>query len=344
MMVNKKTATSASVAVIAAIAVVVVLLTANFLISSPTSNAASSSESQTSSGSLSSSTGSTSTQSSSASSSSTLFSTTSTSLLSTSSSTSETLDTSSSASSQTMTSSQSSASCSTMTPALIQTAFSNDSSTPDVVSLFSSYSKMGVSWSEVSTGTIYVSQTFTQYDTSVQGTASVAESYNVVYASSTTYKVDILENQSGNTLSATAWFLKNGTLVSYDFLGQNTTGSEASALVQGLMSPFFYQGEYTSLVQTITSQAAVRAVSAGDVKVGSTTVALTNYTSTSVPFTVSICGGTLTLSAFSLQTGTVQGANVQLLMTMSLSGSETYHSQTNQIVSLSVNLTSLQSA
>ena len=203
---------------------------------------------------------------------------------------------------------------------------------------------MGVEWSEVSTGTLYVSQTFTSYDTSVQGTSAVAESYSIVYASPTTYKVDITENQTGNSLSATAWFLKDGTLVSYDFLGQNMTGSEASGLVQGLMSPFFYQSEYIALVQTLGSATGVQVSSAGTTHFGSTNVALTNYTAPAVPFTVSICGGTLTLSAFSLQTGTVQGANVQLLMAMNVSGSETYHSQTNQIVSLSVRLTALQSA
>jgi hypothetical protein len=203
---------------------------------------------------------------------------------------------------------------------------------------------MGVYFSEVSTGTIFVSQTYTSYDTNVQGTSSATETYNVVYSSPTTYKVDIFENQSGTTLNATAWLLKDGTVVAYQYLGQNISGAEASGLVSGLMSPFFYQGEYTSLVQTLASGTGLQAAASGSEKVGPTAVAVTNYTAPSVPLTVQICGGSLTVSAVSLQTGTVQGSNVGLLMSMSISGNETYHSQTNQIVLLLYRLISLQSA
>jgi hypothetical protein len=202
---------------------------------------------------------------------------------------------------------------------------------------------MGVSWYEVSTGTIFVSQTFTSYDTNVVGTESVSESYKIIYASPTTYKVEIVEVQPGATFNATAWFLRDGDLAAYDYLGQNMTGSEATNLVQGLLSPFFYQSEYTSLLQTFESTSGVQSSSQGFASVGSTVIALTNYTAPT-PLNVSICGGSLDLTDFSLQTGSVQGAGVQLLMAMNLAGSETYHGATNQIEEFTLRLTSIQSA
>jgi hypothetical protein len=69
---------------------------------------------------------------------------------------------------------------------------------------------MGVSFLIASSGTQSISLSYTQYITSLNGTSTVAETYSIIYASSTTYKVNILENQSGTTLNATAWVLKDG--------------------------------------------------------------------------------------------------------------------------------------
>ena len=240
--------------------------------------------------------------------------------------------------------SQVSTTCSTTTPALFPIGFSNDTSTPDVAQLFASYSGMSVSLAEVSTGTVYVSQTYTQYDTSLTGTTSVRETYSVVFASATTFKVDISEIQGQGTLNATAWVLRNGTAVAYAYLGQNITGSEASGLYEGLMTPFFLESEYGVLAQTLTSANDVQPASEGTVQFGPTTVALTNYTAESLPLIVAICGGSLALSNASIQIGAVRAANLSLLTAINVSGSETYHSQTNQIISLSFRLLSFQDA
>jgi hypothetical protein len=222
--------------------------------------------------------------------------------------------------------------------------FSNDTSTPDVAQLFGEYSSMSVSLNEVSTGTVYVSQTYTQYDTSLAGSTSATETYNVVYTSSTTYKVDISETQSLGILNATAWVLKNGTAVAYSYLGQNITGSEASGLYEGLMTPFFLESEYSILAQTLTSANGVQAASGGTATFGSTATALTNYTAESVPLTVAMCGGSLTLTSASIQIATVRSTGPSLLTAINASGSETYHSQTNQIISLSFRLISFRVA
>jgi hypothetical protein len=203
---------------------------------------------------------------------------------------------------------------------------------------------MSVSLTENNSGSVFISETYTQFETSVQGATAVAETYNVVYASSTTYKVEISEAQGQSILNATTWVLKNGTAVAYNYLGQNITGPEASGLYQGLMTPFFIESEYGVLVQTFASASGVQATSQGTAQIGSTTLALTNYSADTVPLTIPICGGSVTLSSASLEVGGIQGVNASLLTALRVSGSETYHGQTDQIVLLSFRLIAFRDA
>jgi hypothetical protein len=237
--------------------------------------------------------------------------------------------------------SQATTSCTTSSPALLPLALSNYTSVINAPLLFASYSAMSVSYSEISTGTAFYSSTYTQYDTAFNGTTGVQESYKVLFASPTTYKVEISESQGQSIVNATAWVLKSGTAVAYSYLGQNITGPEATGLYEGLMTPFFTESEYTLLVQTLTTANGVHASDQGMAKIGSATVALTNYTAATVPLTISICDGSITLSASSVQVGGVQGSALSVLTGLNVSGYETYDSQTNQISSLSFRLISL---
>jgi hypothetical protein len=200
---------------------------------------------------------------------------------------------------------------------------------------------MTVTYSEVSTGVLFMTETFTQYDTELQGSNSVRESYNVLYSSPTTFKVVISESQGQSILNATAWVLKSGTAVAYSYLGQNITGPEATELYEGLMTPFFLETQYGLLAQTLTTANGVHASDQGSVKLGSSTLALTNYTVDSTPITVPICEGSVTLSGSSIQFGAVQGTKLSLLTSLNISGEETYNFHTNQITSLSFRLISL---
>jgi hypothetical protein len=155
--------------------------------------------------------------------------------------------------------------------------------------------------------------------------------------------VDILENQSGTTLNATAWILKDGTVIAYSYLGQNLTGSEASGIFQGLMSPFLYEADYRAIVQPFTSGSGVQATGAEDAQIGLTSVAVTSY-SAELPLTIQVCGGSFTLSSYSVQTGAVQGATAPLLTYLSVAGSVTYNYQTYQINSLYLRVTTVQTA
>ena len=209
--------------------------------------------------------------------------------------------------------------------------------------LFSSYSEMGVSFLIDSSGAQSISLSYTTYITTLNGTSMVGETYSVVYASPTTYKVDITENQSGTTLDATAWILKDGTVVAYSYLGQNLTGSEASGIFQGLMSPFIYEADYEAIVQPFTSGGGVQTAGLASSQIGQTTVALTNY-SADLPLTIQVCGGSFTLSSYAVQTGSVQGVTAPLLTLLNVGGSVTYNYHTYQINSLYLRVTSLQKA
>ena len=208
--------------------------------------------------------------------------------------------------------------------------------------LFSSYSEMGVTFSTVSQGMISYSVTYTYYNTTFNGTSAVTESYNVVYASPTTYKVDLLDNVSGTTLNATAWVLKNGSVVAYDYLGQNLTGATATGILQGLMSPFVYEVDYSTVVLPFTSGSGVQVQSQGNTEIGRTSLAVTNYSAGQLPVTIQLCGGSFMLSSYEVQTGQVQGATTPLLTLLNVSGSVTYDAQTYSIGSLYLQLISLQ--
>ncbi len=110
------------------------------------------------------------------------------------------------------------------------------------------------------------------------------------------------------------------------------------------MTPFFTESEYTILVQTLTTANGVQASDQGTAKIGSATLALTNYTAETVPLTIPICDGSITLASSSVQIGAVQGTSLSVLTDLNVSGMETYNSHTNQISYLSFQLLSLSLA
>jgi hypothetical protein len=211
-------------------------------------------------------------------------------------------------------------------------------------SLFSSYSEMSISYSIVSSGTQSISLSYTQYHTTLNGTSAVTESYQVVYSSAATFKVNILEGQSGTDLNATAWIQRSGTVIAYDFLGQNLTGSVATGIFQGLMFPFIYEADYAAVVQPFISGTAIHPQSLGNMLIGTTNVAVTAYSADPLPVTVDVCGGSFTMSSYTVETGTVGGASAPLLTLLNLTGTVTYNSQTHEIGSLFLKVTNVVKA
>jgi len=218
--------------------------------------------------------------------------------------------------------------------------------TQNYVSLFSSYSEMSIAFSIVSSGTQSISLSYTQYHTTLNGTSSVAETYQVVYSSATTFKVNILEVQSGTDLSANAWMLRNGTVLAYDFVGQsqNLTGSVATGIFQGLMFPFIYEADYSAVVQPFTSGTAIHPQDLGIMRIGTTNVTVTSYYANPLPVTVDVCGGSFAMSSYTVETGTIGSASAPFLTLLNLAGTVTYNSQTHQITSLFLKVTSVVKA
>lgn len=211
-------------------------------------------------------------------------------------------------------------------------------------SLFGNYSEMGVSFSQVSIGMTTYMVSYTTFLDTFNGTTQVSESYNVIYASPTTYKVGLFEDEFGTTLNATAWVQKDGDVVAYDYLGQNLTGTVATGIFQGLMSPFIYEADYNGIILPFTSGSSVNAESGGEAEIGASTVALTNYSAESLPLMIQVCGSSFTLSTYLVQTGQVPGATSSLLTLLEVGGMVSYNSGTYQISALYLQLTSVQKA
>lgn len=243
------------------------------------------------------------------------------------------------ASSSTSETEEATSSCSVTTPALLPLGFSNVTGTANVVGLFTTFPSMNVSLSEVNTGTTFISETYISYDTYAQGATKITESYSVIYASATTYKVEVSELQGQSVFNATAWILRNGTAVAYDYLGVNITGVEATGLYQGLMTPFFLESEYSTVVPILASAPGVQE-STGEAELGSNQLSVTNYTATLLPLNATYCDSSVTLSSTSLQIGGVRGGESSLITSLTASGTEVWKNRTYVITSLDFTLNS----
>lgn len=183
--------------------------------------------------------------------------------------------------------------------------------------LLSAYSAMTIqaNGTESSPGTSATSYNYT-------------ESYNVVYHSSTTYKVDLVTLTEGVNISSTVWILNNGTAIAINEAGFNLTGSYLTPdTVVGLFAAFTLQIQADSYIGLYTSSNYFHATGTSTVMIGPTQVTVTTYQANTLPETVSGCGQTATLTAYSFSVGTPKGATVPLVTYehfAGTSGTETY--------------------
>lgn len=201
---------------------------------------------------------------------------------------------------------------------------------------------MNVSFIELSTGTGSFTETYTTTTASVEGSQAFQEGYVAAPFGGVGYRVQVAYTQSGTTLGVTAWVLKNGTVAILDYLGRNVTGNEASSLFQGIMYPFTFQAEYGLVVTALTATPDIRSSSAGTTSLSGTTLDLTRYSASTLPVQLQLCNTALDLSGYSLETASVTGSQLPLISSIHIAGNATYEGQTNEILSLSLNLTSLQ--
>ena len=165
-------------------------------------------------------------------------------------------------------------------------------------------------------------------------TYNATESYNVIYASPTTYKVNVTYSLTGENLTTTAWILKNGTPVAIDEAGTNLTGSLASTMLVGLFAGFTTEAESTLQLPTYTSPAYFKATGpATTVTIGTVPFIVTTYAANNLPETVMPCGdsGTLNLTTYTLTVGAPAASTVKLVTAMHLAGTETTNGQTSPV-------------
>ncbi len=155
------------------------------------------------------------------------------------------------------------------------------------------------------------------------------ESYMTVYQSSTTYKVSVSDSVEGENLVYTVWVLNNGQVLAVNAEGFNITGSEAQETAIGVFVGFTLQIQADSSIAQYTNTGYFKSEGTSTVDIGTTPVKVTTWEANSLPETINACNGvTTTLTAFSFEVGTPQGASAALVVYEHFAGSEVSDGQT----------------
>jgi hypothetical protein len=156
--------------------------------------------------------------------------------------------------------------------------------------------------------------------------------YTTIYASATTYKVNMTYTVNGSpALASTIWILKNGTSIAVDYGGYNVTGTEASGMEVGFFAGFSAEAEAASQLSTYTASGYFHSTGTSTVTIGASTFPVTTYAANSLPETINSCGSTLVLSTYSLSVGTPSGSTAPLVTSIVLGGTETSNGQTTSV-------------
>jgi hypothetical protein len=159
----------------------------------------------------------------------------------------------------------------------------------------------------------------------LNGTAyNFTASYTVVYASSTTYKVNIVYKVPGQTYSPTVWLLKDGNVEALYLAGHNFTGSSAGTEFQNYFFLWETELNYAQQITTSSSFSHFHSTGTSTVTAGPSTFTVTNYAANSLPETISLCNGiSISLTAGSFSVGTASGSSYQLITYIDIGGSKT---------------------
>jgi len=134
-----------------------------------------------------------------------------------------------------------------------------------------------------------------------------------VYASATTYKVDVQLNGDGISMNSTAWILRNGTALAVDELGNNETGAAGQQLVGNLFAGFTAEIQAGSELSQYTASPGFHSDGNSTVTLGPSTFTVTNYVANSLPLTEAACGATTVITSFNLSVGEPQGSGYELV-------------------------------
>jgi hypothetical protein len=158
----------------------------------------------------------------------------------------------------------------------------------------------------------------------VNGTAyNFTASYTVVSVNSTVYQVNILELTPSQSIATTVWFLNNGIVAALDIAGNNFSGTLAGYYFQTYFSLWENAIEYGQLIATFTSPSSFfHSTGTSPVTLGPSEFAVTNYTSNSLPETISGCNGaSVTLTSGGVfSVGAPSGSDYQLITYLTAAG------------------------
>jgi hypothetical protein len=161
---------------------------------------------------------------------------------------------------------------------------------------------------------------------------SETSTYTTIYASATTYKVNMSETVNGSVaLTSTMWILKNGTALAVDYGGYNVTGAESSSMELGFFAGFTAEAEAASQLSMYTASGYFHSTGTSTVTIGSATFPVTTYAANSLPETINNCGDITVLNTYSLSVGTPTGATAPLVTSIVLGGTDTSNGQTTSV-------------
>ena len=172
-----------------------------------------------------------------------------------------------------------------------------------------------------------------QYNGSSNGQSfNGTSSYNVVYASASTIKVNVNYNAGSQSEALTAWILRsNGTFIAVDTSGTNITGIAGQGIAEGTFAGFIIEIESGQSLSSLTSTSQFHSTGTSTVTLGPTKMTVTNYAANAFPMTVTTCTGSTSLTAFSLSAGTPPGTSFQLITSFREAGSSTFSGQTSSV-------------
>jgi len=148
--------------------------------------------------------------------------------------------------------------------------------------------------------------------------------YNVLYVSSTTYKVNIAYTLPNKTGTATLWLLKDGTVVALTLAGHNITGASAGTYFQTYFGGWETELIYEQQITTSASYSFFHSTGTSTVTIGPSTFTVTSYTANSLPMTIPGCNvASISLTTGNFSVGTALGSSYPLITYIDVAGSIT---------------------
>jgi hypothetical protein len=201
-------------------------------------------------------------------------------------------------------SSTSSSVCSTTTT-ISSTAVQSSLVGPGLAALARNFTSLSVAYGENSSGASVI----------------LEQTYHLVYASQTTYKMNLSLSASPES-GLTVWVLTNGTVLAADSDGQNSSGVHASSLVV-TSYPIFYQiPAFSPASHFSIPLGEIRATGSSNVTLGGTHLTVTNYRADSLPLVYCADGAPFSLTTFVVQIAPVPGASFTIFTYVDVQGTE----------------------